>query len=267
MWIYASKYLGDVKGLIGMDGGGIKDYPDENTIILSEMTEQEIQEATAEYYAAVQVFQENGTLLSEVSGYEMGQFGSAVPKSRSLVGFESIADYIAYYRSTHPWAGPPPYPLENITDVSAYTSYYTWGEGMVTNVFTPYPGGDGETYMDPDALILGRGEYTRYWPNIQNMETNENFGGGGLNAYDDCPFLDYDDHWQEIDVPVLSFNGELSCRGGCQSTSIEYTLNNLETNDTTLYYLPNYGHLDVYYGTHSREDMKEPMLDWMDMHQ
>ncbi|UCD80898.1 MAG: hypothetical protein JSW26_05565, partial [Desulfobacterales bacterium] len=167
----------------------------------------------------------------------------------------------------YPWAGDPPGPLTNATDVAAYTTYWAWGEGKVTNVYTPYPGGSGETYMDPAALNLGRGQYTRYWPNVQNNETSATFGGGGLGRYDDCPFLDYDDHWMDIDVPVLSFNGELTCEGGCEGKSIEYTLNNLATGDVTIIYLPNYGHLDVYYGTHSREDMKEPMLEWMNARQ
>jgi hypothetical protein len=113
-------------------------------------------------------------------------------------------------------------------------------------------------------LNAARANNTRYWLNVQNMETSAAFGGGGMARYDDCPFLDYDDHWKEIDVPVLSLNGELSCRGGCAGSSIEYTLNNLATDDVTLIYLKGYGHLDVYFGTHSREDMKEPMLKLLD---
>ncbi len=264
MWIYASKYLDDVKGLVGMDGGGIKAAPTEETILLADMTAGEIEAATAAYTAALQEFKATGLLLDEIDNYEQGQFGAVVPYSESAVGFGAFEDSIEAFKAG--FAVPlsdPPAPVTNCIELSAYTYYWSWGEGLVSNVYTPYPGGDGETYMDPEALNEARANNTRYWPNVQNQETSPTFGGGGLARYDDCPFLDYDDHWREIDVPVLSFNGELSCRGGCAGSNIEYTLNNLATDDVTLIYLEGFGHLDVYFGTHSREEMKEPMLEWL----
>ncbi|UCD81341.1 MAG: hypothetical protein JSW26_07915, partial [Desulfobacterales bacterium] len=141
MWIYASKYLADIKGLIGMDGGGIKSEPIPGfTKILAEMTPEEIKAATDQYNAAMEDFKVNGVLLSEVGGYEQGQFGAAIPSATSVVGFESIDDYIDFVRTyVYPWAGDPPGPLTNVTDVAAYTTYWAWGEGKVTNVYTPYP--------------------------------------------------------------------------------------------------------------------------------
>jgi hypothetical protein len=35
------------------------------------------------------------------------------------------------------------------------------------------------------------------------------------------------------------------------------------SNDVTDIYLHHYGHLDVYGGTHSLQDVKQPMLEWM----
>lgn len=264
MWIYASKYLGDVKGLICMDGRGIKAAPTENTVFLADMTPEEIEAATAAYAAAVSDFQTNGVLLYEQYGYEQALFGSLVPYAESAVGFNSFEEYVVDFKA-HAYPPPPdPFmPITNSIELSAYFSYWRWGPGIISNIYIPYPGGNGETYMDPEVLNETRGNNTRYWPDIHTQEISATFGGGGLDRYDDCPFLDYDDHWQEIDVPVISFNGESTCTGGCAGTNIEYTLNNLATDDATLIYLAGYGHLDVFSGTHSREDMKEPLLKWL----
>ena len=35
------------------------------------------------------------------------------------------------------------------------------------------------------------------------------------------------------------------------------------SHDVTDIYLHHYGHLDVYGGTHSLQDVKQPMLEWM----
>jgi hypothetical protein len=37
----------------------------------------------------------------------------------------------------------------------------------------------------------------------------------------------------------------------------------VQSTDVTLKYLPGYGHLDVYAGTHSLEEVKQPALEWM----
>jgi len=108
--------------------------------------------------------------------------------------------------------------------------------------------------MDKDVLIGIEKHFTRYWPAIQDVE------GSQLNAYsgDDCPFLDYDDNL--ADLPLLGFLSELFCPGGlCLYLPGNKTL----SSDVTFVYLPGYGHLDVYSGTHALEEVKQPMLDWM----
>lgn len=264
MWIYASKYPNDIKGLICMDGHGIKGAPGADTLFLADMTPEEIEAATSAFAAAVNVFQTSGVLLNEQYGYEQALFGALVPYSQSVVGFNSFDEFILNFKESLAFPAPDPtVPITNSIELTQYFLFWRWGPGMISNVYTPYPGGNGETYMDPEALNAGRAYLTRYWPQIQLLENDTTFGGGGLPRYDDCPFLDYDDHWQEIDVPVISFNGEFTCGGGCTGTSIEYTLNNLTTDDVTLVYLAGYGHQDLFSGTHSREDMKEPLLEWL----
>jgi len=239
MFIYASKYWQeDLKGLISLDGGG-KILPPSGT----QMTQEE-------YEAFVDYFKATSILLTGVSGYEQSQFAGAVPFAEVNVGGPLPAEADLPF-------GPPPdgSTIETVSDLVAYGAYFAWGEGKVTNYYTQYPGGSGETYMYQDVLINIESNFTRYWPAIQDLE------GSQLNAYsgEDCPFLDYDDHL--ADLPMIAFLSELFCPGGlCLYLPGNKTL----SADATFVYLPGYGHLDVYSGTHALEDVKEPMLEWMD---
>ena len=142
--------------------------------------------------------------------------------------------------------------IRDITDLAAYDTYYVWGEGMVSNVYGAHP--NGGTYMDKDNLVLGRQAYTRYWPEVQNLEASF------LAGYADNPYLDYDDT-KHVVVPVIHFNSEFSClNGSCLSSDRPYSVG---SDDVTVIYLEGYGHVDVYYGRHAIEDVKKPMLNWM----
>ena len=75
-----------------------------------------------------------------------------------------------------------------------------------------------------------------------------------------CPDLtyDYNDHYNEIGVPVLAFEaGLFSNRTG----TLRFV--NGINNTLTGVMLPTYGHLDVYMGTNSAKDVSQPALDWM----
>ncbi len=233
MFIYASKYPGDIKGLISLDGGG-KILPSSGV----QMTEEQ-------YQLFVANFKLSGTLLGEVDGYENLQFAGIVPYSESAVGFESLQDAFAFSKAKYGGGDlPSGFYLDVYSDVIAYGAHWAWGEGKVTN----YYGG----FMDRDVLIQTQAGLTRYWPQIQNIE------GSQMNAYEDCPFLDYDDNL--TDVPLVAFLSELFCPGGL----CLYLPNNMTlSDDATFKYLPGYGHLDVYVGKYSYEDVKQPLLEWM----
>jgi len=246
MYIYAAKYWKkDLKGLIGLDGGGIYLAADNPAL----------QKTEAQFLAAVQAFK-NGLLpppldkfLSEVSGYEQSYFAGAVPFAQTTVG-GPLPD-----ETSLPF-GPPPdgSTIDTVSDLVAYGAYWSWGAGLVTNYYTPYPGGAGETYMDREVLVGIESNFTRYWPRIQDLEASF------MTGYSNCPFLDYDDT-SDIDIPVIFFGSELGCHGGsCLSSSQPYKV---ASQDVTIVYLEGYGHLDVYAGTHSLEDVKEPVLTWM----
>jgi pimeloyl-ACP methyl ester carboxylesterase len=244
MYIYASKYWQeDLKGLIGLDGGGVWANAGGGT-----MTEEEYNAMIAAFKAGFA-----GPYLSEVGGYEQAQYAGAVPYSISMVGDTSVADYAL----TVPLP-PDGSTLETVSDVVAYGAFYSWGAGGVTNYYTPYPGGDGETYMDQERLIGIMALFTRYWPAVQNLE------GFAMGQFVDTPFLDYDDHVAEIDLPIIFFGSELGCTGGsCLPQDPETRTPKTASDDVTIVYLPGYGHLDVYAGTHSLEDVKQPLLEWM----
>jgi pimeloyl-ACP methyl ester carboxylesterase len=241
MFIYASKYWQeDLKGLIGLDGGGVW----ANTPNPDPMTYEE-------YLGMMAAFQAGflGPLLYEIDDYEQMMYAGAVPESINMVGETSVADYALTLPPT-----PDGSAIETVSDVIAFGAYYAWGVGGVTNYYTPYPGGEGETYMDLKTLIGVMSNFTRYWPHVQNLE------GVATGDYVDCPYLDYDDHLAEITLPIIYFGGELGCAGGwCQYVPPNKTA----STDVTVVYLPGYGHLDVYAGTHSLETVKQPLLEWM----
>jgi hypothetical protein len=82
----------------------------------------------------------------------------------------------------------------------------------------------------------------------------------GFHDWNNCPFVsyDFDDHYKEINVPMLAFRSALF---GIPTYG-NFT-NGLATTDFTQIALPNYGHLDVFTGTFSAKDVSEPAYQWM----
>jgi len=250
MYIYASKYANDLKGLVSFDGGGA--YVNVNPS--QQMTQ-------AQFQALVAAMQANGPYFDEVPHYEVDQFCGAVPYSTNSVGGPLPAT-----SSLNPpipaFAPPDKNQINFVSDLVAYYAYYVFGPGLATNYYTPYPGGNGETYMDEKILIEIEQLLTRYWPYIQDLE------GAFMANYLVNPYLDYQN--PNINLPVIFFASELSCFGGScltqQHQQQPYNPNYqplTRSKDITTTYLPGYGHLDVFSGTHSLQDIKQPALNWM----
>ncbi|MBL4827701.1 MAG: hypothetical protein JKY66_08330 [Spongiibacteraceae bacterium] len=241
-FIYAAKYAKDLKGIIGLDGGPV----------YQAIENPELQQPESAYRAALQGLASGLSglaLLNQVSGYENSRLIGALPNVLSPIGAPLPSEAELPF-------GPPPNGLSitNLADLSAYESYWLGGAGLVTNIYTLYPGGEGETYMDQEALSLARANYSRYWPFVQNLESSF------LAGYADNPYLDYDDT-QDITLPVIHFVGDFGCpMGSCLDLHRPYSTS---SSDFSVKYLPGFGHLDIYYGTHSESDVKKPMLEWM----
>jgi pimeloyl-ACP methyl ester carboxylesterase len=252
-WMYSAKYAKDLKGLISLDGG-----------VPYVLRNPSAQMTQAAFQANVAALKASGPYMGEVGAYELGQFAWAVPFATTSVG-GPLPPVAAL---TFPPGTPSDKAqMKYVSDLVAYGYYYSSGPGIITNYYALYPGGNGETYMDRATLVGIAGNFTRYWPHIQDLE------GAAITNYgpnDTTPFgFDYN-LTGKVNLPVLSFAGELTCTvfkacwefGSPVPAGASY-VPRTASNDVTDIYLHHYGHLDVYGGTHSLQDVKQPMLEWM----
>ena len=140
-------------------------------------------------------------------------------------------------------------PWANIQEWAAFMIYMAWGPGVVSNIY----GG----YGDPAVMIHIDATFDRYWPSRLSLES------AAIRDWDNCPYVkyDFDDHYSEIDVPILAFTSELM--------GLAYFGNfsrGTANPDFTGIYLWGYGHLDVYSGEYSAEQVSQPTVDWLMSH-
>lgn len=228
MYIYAAKYAEDLKGLIGLDGGPVnRNAEDESTQRVK--TREEFEQQLAEFRTGA-----HGRLLAEVGLYENGVLQGAIEDVDEAVGgaipFEGVMAPDGSY-------------VKDLTDSIGYI--YGANNWSTSNYYV---------HQDKEIFRKARANYTRYWPAIQSFETSF------LEGYADAPFLDYDDTGR-LNLPVIHFESNYSCPDGDCTDSA--TARSIPSHDHTVKYFPTYGHVDIYYGTSSIEDIKKPMLDWM----
>jgi alpha-beta hydrolase superfamily lysophospholipase len=127
----------------------------------------------------------------------------------------------------------------------------TWAN--ITEYFTSTAGG-----LMGTSGNISQVEYcmanAEFLPNRIVLESN------AMTGWVNCPALtyDYNDHYNEIGVPLLAFDsGLFSNRTG--TLRFVNGINSIVTGIM----LPTYGHLDVYVGTNSARDVSQPALDWM----
>ena len=227
---YASLYWEeDLKGILPRDGGTVAKYPEwvTNTYNLT----AEIEEMNA-----------TGTWSNEVGApYEGTVF--------IMQYAEEHPDAPAEYPPGHPLEGqllPPGIPFDNITEWAVFSIYWAWGPGGVSNLY----GGYGK----PSVMIHIMSTFDRYWPTRLSLES------AAIRDWDNCTYVtyDFDDHYCEIDVPLLGFTSELF--GLNTWGSFRHGITNP---DFTGIMLPGYGHLDVFSGEYSEEDVSEPTYQWL----
>jgi pimeloyl-ACP methyl ester carboxylesterase len=136
-------------------------------------------------------------------------------------------------------------PWTNITEWFAYQ----WYSSHYSNIY----GGYGNLTVN----IQRSAGADRYFPFRLLIETT------AMHDWNNCPFLayDFDDHYNEINLPVLGFRSGLY---GIPTWG-NFT-NGLATSDFTQITLPNYGHLDVFTGIYLARDVSEPAYQWMVNH-
>ncbi len=240
MFIYASKYQEDLKGLISL-GGWIKAYPPRKKKARDEAAFNDMVNALKAGSHPVPpgcaglLCPPRGTmyqLLAEATyeHYDDWQLAAVVPNARGLFG------------------GALPPEFSTVSDFVANDVKLMWGDGKFSNY--------GADMIDREVLVTAMAECSRYYPTVQNFEINQ------LLAWKDVPYFDYDDN--EIDLPAIAFLSPLLCpKGVCLKESIP---NMTVHDDVTVHHLPDYGHIDLIFGKHSLKDVKQPLLTWLDSH-
>ncbi len=227
---YASMYWQeDLKGIILRDGGTGTKYPElvTNTFDLPAMIAGMI--ATGNWY--LEVGSSPGSIFAlKYADENPGappEFPPGNPVSPAINPLTGL-----------PWA--------NISEWAAFMIYMAWGEGVVSNI----TGG----YGDPSVMIHIDATFDRYWPSRLGLESS------AISNWDNCPYVtyDFDDHYSEIDVPLLAFTSELF--GLAYWGPFRHGITNP---DFTGIYLWNYGHLDVYAGEYSELQVSKPTYDWL----
>jgi len=147
---------------------------------------------------------------------------------------------------TNPLTGQP---WSNITEYLAFMIYMAWGPGGVSNIY----GG----YGNPRVMIHTLSTMDRYWPARLGLETTAYYN------WSNCPYLayDFDEHYSEIDVPLLAFQSQFF---GYKNYG-EFQ-RGIANPDVTVKVLWGYGHLDVYSGEYSMNDVSAPVYEWMVSH-
>ncbi|MFX1322796.1 MAG: alpha/beta hydrolase [Promethearchaeota archaeon] len=231
---YASRYWQeDLKGILLRDGGTGAKYPSlvTNSTNLPAMIAGMI--ATGNWY------------------WEVGS-------SPGGIFILKYADQYPDAPAINPYTGDPlepvinPYtglPWTNILEWAAFAIYYAWGPGVVSNIY----GGKG----DARVMLHIDATFDRYWPIRLGLESE------AISDWDNCPYVtyDFDDHYHEIDVPLLGFTSELF--------GLAYWgpfIHWIANPDFTGHYLWGYGHLDVYSGEYSKEEVSQPTYEWLISH-
>lgn len=254
MMAYAAKYWqNDLKGMISLDGGGLWRTVDNPAT----------QKSKAAFDTAVAAFKA-GTLaapynlfLTDATGIERTRFGGLFPYSKNTVTrapdntISSLQTDVAFLKGYFTSAGlnptDIPAPPQTISDVLAYTYYWGWGKGLLTNIY----GG----FSTVDVQIKYQSILSRWWPNIQYLESSY------LTGYANNPYLDYQ-NTTDVTLPFIFFGTERSCAGGsCLTPGPGGPMT--KSTDVTKIYLQGYGHVDTIIGSKSATDVKAVELNWM----
>jgi hypothetical protein len=163
----------------------------------------------------------------------------------------------AVFPSWEPWHPWPSYysgyPLPGATPGQTIFEWAAERIVYVTNI--------AEGFGDPVVMVGLLAGFDRYWPTRLSLDD------AAIRDWDDCPFVatglvpfDFDDHYNEIDVPLLGFSAD------SYYTGVSTFRHQIANPDFTGIMLPGYRHLDVYSGEFSVRDISEPTYQWLMSH-
>ncbi|MEM2143790.1 MAG: alpha/beta fold hydrolase [Candidatus Jordarchaeaceae archaeon] len=228
---YASLYWKtDLKGIILLDGGigGKNSSLVTNTFNLTQ---------------ALQIMYATWNGASETFGIPGGVFLMQYAAANPSAPAPENATPAINPRTGLPWA--------NVTEYCAFLVYYSTYPilGGLSNIY----GG----YADPDVVVRVFSLFDRWWPNRLSLETN------AITNWNNSPFVtyDFDDHYIEIDVPLLGF-----LSGNLGVILFGPFIHGIANPDFTGRILPGYGHFDVYAGEYSEKDVNAPTYEWLISH-
>jgi len=136
---------------------------------------------------------------------------------------------------------------ETIGEQLTSTLYNAWGKGGLANPV------DGISSIGVLARMMEN--YDRFFPAVQNIQ------GRNLASQADDISTMLDDHFGQIDIPILYF-GATNLGGDSLMNGI-YSATKSGSKDVTINVLENHGHVDVLVGNQAKELVYEVVLKWM----
>ena len=210
------------------------------------------------------------TTGTETNTYNLNQTINAMKTAGTYAtGFSSVnaTKALIIYAFQNPGApaeypfGTPLKPTVNPVTNNTWANITEWFTYIIQNcigtTLAAFPG----AYSN---LAGGYGNITQFEYSIANSElipSRLSLENAAMSDWINCPYLayDYNDHYKEINVPVLTFGtGLFSNRTG----ALRF-VNGINNTDFTGIMLKNYGHIDDYYGNYAARDVFEPAYQWM----
>lgn len=220
----------DLKGIILLDGGTGTKYPDLVTNSVNLTSSIEFMKETGEWARFM------GTRPESIFVLQYGDQNPGAP-AEFPIGVPLQPEINPY--TNLPW--------NNIAEYLTFAIYFAWGPGGVSNLY----GG----YGDPFVMIHQNAQFDNWWPSRLGLES------AAISDWDDCPYIpyDFDDHYSEVDIPLIAFTSGIFGNGSGDFRFI----NGIANPDFTGIMLPEYGHLDVYFGEYSEDDVSVITYDWL----
>ena len=234
---YATKYAQeDIRGIILLDGGWTaknQNYPSTNTYNLT---------ATMNQINAAGLWSYEFPNLPNTAAAPSG----ALFTSQFILQNPGAPANIPGTNQSLP---PPINPLTN----KIWSNITEWYNVVQSGPFSNTLGGYGNVTIN----LQNTANYDRYWPRKLYAEM------GAYKDWTNCPdvAVDFDDHYKEINVPLLGFTSELF-----GLPSFGSAINGIANSDFNAVLLLKYGHTDIVQGTYSTRDVSQPVVEWMGNH-